>query len=165
MTPAVKLELSGRAETTPSSPAQIDSYIAQVFPELAEPVSLRVVSPKRTFWEKAFILHEENVRGGPSKPRLARHYYDLDALIRNDMYDNSLFEQIKQQRAVNYGYSWIDYEHLGPSDMNILPPDDHSYQSWARDYIQMKPMLFGEVEEFAVIVQRIRNFVESEFSK
>ena len=161
VTPAVKLELSGRAETTPSSPAQIDSYIAQVFPELAEPVSLRVVSPKRTFWEKAFILHEENVRGGPSKPRLARHYYDLDALIRNDMYDNSLFEQIKQQRAVNYGYSWIDYEHLGPSDMNILPPDDHSYQSWARDYIQMKPMLFGEVEEFAVIVQRIRNFVES----
>ena len=103
MTPAVKLELSGRAETTPSSPAQIDSYIAQVFPELAAHVSLQVVSPKRTFWEKAFILHEENVRGGPSKPRLARHYYDLDALIRNDMYDGSLFEQIKQQRAVNYG--------------------------------------------------------------
>lgn len=163
--PAVKLELSGRAQTTPSSPARIDSYIAQVFPELAEPVSQQVVSPKRTFWEKAFILHEENVRGGPSKPRLARHYYDLDAQIRSDMYDNSLFEQIKQQRAINYGYSWINYEHLSPADMNILPPDDRSYQSWARDYIQMKPMLFGEVEEFVVIIQRIRNFVELEFKK
>ncbi len=81
------------------------------------------------------------------------------------MYDGSLFEQIKQQRAVNYGYSWIDYEHLSPSDMNILPPDDHSYQAWVRDYVQMKPMLFGEVEEFTVIVQRIRDFVESEFGK
>lgn len=165
VTPAVKLELSGRAETTPSSPAEIESYIAHVFPELAAPVSLQVVSPKRTFWEKAFILHEENVRGGPSKPRLARHYYDLDALIKNGMFDGSLFEQIKQQRAVNYGYSWIDYDHLSPSDMHILPPDDHSYQSWARDYAQMKPMLFGDTEEFSTIVKRIRDFVESEFRK
>lgn len=163
--PAVKLELNGRAETTPSSPAEIESYIAHVFPELAAPVSLQVVSPKRTFWEKAFILHEENVRGGPSKPRLARHYYDLDALIKNGMFDGSLFEQIKQQRAVNYGYSWIDYDHLSPSDMHILPPDDHSYQSWARDYAQMKPMLFSNTEEFSTIVKRIRDFVESEFRK
>lgn len=163
--PAVKLELSGRAETTPSSPAEIDSYIAQTFPELAEPVTLQVVSPKRTLWEKAFILHEENARGGPSKPRLARHYYDLDALIGRDLYDESLFDPIKRQRAVNYGYSWIDYEHLELSDMSILPPDDHSYQAWARDYALMKPMLFGEVEEFSSIMQRLRNFAEQRFKK
>ncbi|PNC30364.1 hypothetical protein CXU17_05800 [Akkermansia muciniphila] len=59
----------------------------------------------------------------------------------------------------------INYEHLSPSDMHILPPAYHSYQSWARDYIQMKPMLFGEVEEFTVIVQRIRDFVEFKFKK
>lgn len=159
----VKLELSGRAQTEPSSPARIDSYLAHVFPELSRPVELLAVSPERTFWEKAFLLHEENVRGAPVRPRQARHYYDLDSLARHGMFDAGLFEPIKRQRALNYGYSWVDYESLEPFGMKVLPDDDIRYQAWAKDYELMKPMLFGEVEEFETIMQRLRHFIKLHF--
>lgn len=156
--PMVKLELSGRAESEPSTAAVVDSYLSKVFPELTEAVSLRAVSPSRTLWEKAFILHEENTRGLPSKPRLARHYYDLDALIRQGHFDASLFDSVRQLRALNYRRAWVNYDTLTLDKMCILPPDEKCYRAWERDYQEMRVMFFGEVEDFSSIIERIRQF-------
>jgi len=41
--------------------------------------------PRRTFWEKAMLLHEETFRPGDKARRkayMARHYYDLFRLIK-----------------------------------------------------------------------------------
>ena len=124
-------------------------------------MELEVVSPRRTLWEKSFILHEENLRGGPGRERLSRHYYDLDALMRSGAYDPTLFEAVKKQRAITYGYTWVDYEHLGIEGMLLLPPDADSYRKWEADYNRMKSMLYGEVDEFSTIVERIRTFLAS----
>lgn len=67
----VKIELSGRAQTEPSEARMVDSYIGEGFPEFSDSTEVRTISPFRTFWEKCFILHENNpvrMKDGISRP-------------------------------------------------------------------------------------------------
>jgi len=60
--------------------------VAQALPSVFSDAAfdVRTLAPRRTFWEKAFLLHEETRRPAdkPRRRRLARHYYDLWSLIR-----------------------------------------------------------------------------------
>ena len=102
---------------------EIQPYIADVFPEIVGRSSFPVhtVSARRTFWEKALLLHEETFRpvGKPVKLRLAHHYYDLWCLITKGVADEavedqSLFERIAAHRAIFFRWSWMDYSSLRP---------------------------------------------------
>ena len=57
----VKLEIGPLAAWTPSQPATITSYLAELHPQLfASPSTVvATAAPERTFWEKATILHQE----------------------------------------------------------------------------------------------------------
>jgi hypothetical protein len=88
-----------------------------VFPELLGPSSfpVRAVAARRTFWEKAMLLHEETYRptGKARKPRLARHYYDLWSLIgkgigEQAIGDPGLFERVAahHRRSSSGGPGW-----------------------------------------------------------
>ncbi len=83
--PMVRIELGARSDTEPTGTPNIEPHLSQALPDIFGPSAfpIRTVLPKRTFWEKAMLLHEENHRGGgvPHKLRLARHYYDLWCLI------------------------------------------------------------------------------------
>lgn len=134
-----------------------------VFPEFRNRVNVRAVVPQRTLWEKAFILHETNTRAAnepdtPIRERLARHYYDLDALISSGCYDESLFREVADKRALSYKYKWVDYGSLTPASMNIIPLSDARFQEWERDYNNMAPMLRHNPEPFRDILQRISLF-------
>ncbi len=86
MRSTVKIELGARSDVVPFETPGIRPYVAEAFPELpgSESFAIRAVSPRRTFWEKAMLLHEETYRpeGKPRKIRLARHYYDLWCLSK-----------------------------------------------------------------------------------
>ena len=62
----IRLETGALAAWTPTTVAHISPYIAEEFPEaFAQPeTSVLTVSPERTFWEKATILHKEAFRLG-----------------------------------------------------------------------------------------------------
>lgn len=81
---AVKLEIGPLAAWTPSQPATITSYLAELHPQLfASPSTVvATAAPERTFWEKATVLHQEaNRPEGKAMPRrYARHYYDMHKL-------------------------------------------------------------------------------------
>jgi len=69
--------------------------------------AVQAVAPRRTFWEKAMLLHEETYRSAdkPRKARLARHYYDLWCLIKREVADDAandfgLFDRVAAHRAV-----------------------------------------------------------------
>ncbi|MBT4642482.1 MAG: nucleotidyl transferase AbiEii/AbiGii toxin family protein [Deltaproteobacteria bacterium] len=79
---SVKIETGARSDTEPIETIKITPYINDAFPNLLpdSAVEVRAVLPKRTFWEKAMLLHEETFRPGgrgAQKEYLARHYYDL----------------------------------------------------------------------------------------
>ena len=100
---AVKIEMGARSDTDPAESIDIRPYISDAFPDLlSEPgARVRAVMPRRTFWEKAMLLHEETFRP-EAKQRgvaMARHYYDLYRLILAGIGDESardldLFDRI-----------------------------------------------------------------------
>ena len=78
---SIKLEIGPLAAWSPSEETTIVPYAASVMPDVSGTLStkVRTVSPQRTFWEKATIVHQEAMR--PEEKRMprrySRHYYDL----------------------------------------------------------------------------------------
>lgn len=168
--PAVKIELGARSDTEPRESPDIQPYLAEVFPQVLGPSAFRVraVAARRTFWEKAMLLHEETYRprDKPRKPRLARHYYDLWCLIRKGvgaqaLADPGLFERIAVHRAIFFRWSWMDYTTLRRGSLRLVPPDDR-LPEWRQDYRTMQAeMFFGEVPTFEEILRVVKEFEES----
>jgi len=163
----VKIELGARSDTEPTLEIDIHPDLTNAFPDLfAYPhFSVRTVSPERTFWEKAMLLHEETFRppGKIRKARMARHYYDLYRLIvagigRKAVADLELFARIAAHRQVYFRYTWVDYGTLRPGRLKLVPPDEQ-LTVWRSDYTAMKDeMFFGTHPVFEDLMETIREF-------
>lgn len=164
---AVKIEMGARSDTEPSEEIEIRSYIGEVFPELfaGSRVEVRAVLPKRTFWEKAMLLHEETFRPADKKRKehLARHYYDLYRLIEAGIADEAaadrvLFDHVASHREVFFRQNWVDYSTLTPGQLRLLPTEAQ-LSDWRSDYNSMqKEMFFGEAPGFDVVLEKVRGF-------
>ncbi len=164
---AVKIEMGARSDTDPAESIDIRPYISDAFPELlSEPEArVRAVMPRRTFWEKAMLLHEETFR--PEAKRrgvaMARHYYDLYRLILAGIGDESaqdldLFERVAAHRQVFFRYTWVDYATLNPGQLRLLPAEADR-PDWQADYEGMRQeMFYGDVPTFEEILSVVGEF-------
>ena len=160
----VKIELSGRADGWPMEERTIRPYVAEAFPEqTGDPrLALSCVRPERTFWEKAALVHEQNIRPGerPLAPRQARHLYDLGRLWDREVYSadgfQSLFEGVKAHRRTYFDYKWVDYGSLTVRTLSLVPPEDR-LEAWRGDYGAMKAMFIQEEPAFEEILDRLRS--------
>jgi hypothetical protein len=169
----VKIELRARSDTEPCEAPRIQSYLSEAFPQIVgvDPFPVRAVAPRRTFWEKAMLLHEETFRPAdkPRKMRLARHYYDLWCLIKKGVAaqavaDVGLFKRVAAHREVFFRWSWVDYGTLRPGAFRLVPTSEQ-VAPWRQDYQTMKTeMFFGEVPKFDEILSVVRAF-EKEFNE
>lgn len=91
--PGVLMELGTRGGALPQRRLAIQSLITEhaesiglpVDFEEAEPVSILVLEPVRTLVDKLVLLHHAATEGDDvRKAAIARHYYDVDRLLRND---------------------------------------------------------------------------------
>ncbi len=163
----VKVELSGRADGWPMAERVIRPYIAEAFPrETGDPaLLLSCVRPERTFWEKAALVHEQNVRPGDRAlaPRQARHLADLVRLWSAGVSSAdgfaTLFEGVKHHRRTYFDYKWVDYDMLGAGDLKIVPPDSRLAE-WRADYEAMRAMFFGKPTAFDEMVAELRAIEE-----
>jgi len=161
--PRVKIEFSAKAEGTPDQAATIQPFVAKKFPKaFTNPaVNLRVISPTRTFWEKAFIIHEENTAPASrnQKPRLARHYYDLFRLIQSGHAntDIELFNQVRRHRQVYYRQTWVDYKNITAQELKITPTTPGMLKSWENDYRLMGTMIYGDYPTLEEVIETITN--------
>lgn len=165
--PVVKIELGARSDIDPADVPQIEPYLAQTFPELLgdSRFSVRTLAARRTFWEKAMLLHEETYR--PAEKRrgrfLSRHYYDLWSMIRQGVAeqalgDDGLFERIAAHREVFFRYNWMDYTTLRSGTLRLLPPQEQR-AAWEQDYATMREvMFFGETPDFNEILKVVGQF-------
>ena len=170
----VKIEMGARSDTEPTETIEIRPYISEALPSLftRPTVKVRAVIPKRTFWEKAMLLHEETFRPagrGRHKEYMARHYYDLYRLIEAGVADKAaadleLFSRIAGHREVYFRYSWFDYTTLAPGQLRLLPTEEQM-PDWRSDYNNMQQeMFFGEAPGFDVIMDKVRAF-QDRFNK
>lgn len=171
--PVVKIELGGRADTEPVEMPVMQPYLANAFPELfsESTFTVRTVAARRTFWEKAMLLHEEKFRpvDRRRKARLSRHYYDLWCLIEKGIAqqaveDPGLFERVAEHRKVFYRQTWVDYRTLCRGHLDLIPSEEQLLE-WRQDYEAMRGvMFFEEPPTFDEILQNVRQF-QDEFNR
>ena len=165
--PVVKIELGARSDTEPSAEPRITPYVAEALPDLSGDCTfiVRAVAPERTFWEKVALLHEEGHRtsGAAPKARLARHYYDVWALIQAGVADRAvadfaLFARVAAHRVVFFRKSQEAQASLQPGRLRITPSSERR-AAWKQDYDAMREsMFFGEAPTFDDILAAVAEF-------
>lgn len=165
--PVVKIELGARSDTEPSAEPRITPYVAEALPDVGGDCTftVRAVAPERTFWEKVALLHEEAHRtsGAAPKARLARHYYDLWALIQSGVADRALadpdlFARVAAHRVVFFRKRQEAQASLRPGRLSMLPSSERR-SAWKQDYDAMREsMFFGDVPTFDNILTVVAEF-------
>jgi len=161
LNPQVVLELGTHAEFVPHDNFTIRSFAAEEFPNVVADGDVAVVAllAKRTFWEKATILHAEYHRP-PEKPlpdRYSRHYYDVAMMaqgqIRTEaLSDLDLLAQVVRHKETFYPSGWAHYDLARPGSLRLVPREER-LAALERDYRNMGVMIFGEPPPFGEITE------------
>jgi hypothetical protein len=162
---SVLIEFGGRNITEPNEKHKVQPDIAEHVPALDFPCAqVSVLSPARTFWEKATLMHVECQRGEfrPNSERLSRHWYDLAMLADlaigdNALADRGLLANVVKHKKVFYNASYASYDACLAGQIRLLP-DEAVISSLRVDYQRMVDagMFIGEPPTFEAIVDRLR---------
>jgi hypothetical protein len=148
--PNIKIEFAPRAANQPSESVQIRPYLANLTGvSLKNPhISLKALSIRRTFWEKATILHAEAHRApdSPVPSRYSRHYADLIALAKHPvaigaLAERQLLEEVVKSKRLFFHSAWSRYDLATPGTFKLLPSERH-LSELADDYRKMRDMYF-----------------------
>ncbi len=160
--PEVKIELGGRNDDWPVEDRAVSAYVAEELSQvLPSSVMVRVLAARRTFWEKATILHAEYHRP-PDKvlgERLSRHYSDLAQMADTEvevqaLADLPLLARVRQHKAAFYPARWASYETAQPGHLHLIPRPERMAGLRA-DYRGMSAMFFGTVLSFESMMEKI----------
>ena len=169
--PEILLEIGPLASWLPSDSFEISSFAAQEFPQVFEKTKCTVntIVAKRTFWEKATILHHEANRPEESDmpTRYSRHYYDLAMMAQNEVKEEALADLELLKNVVDfkqkfYPRTWAKYEEAIPGTLKLLPPE-FRLDSLEKDYKAMGNMIFDKYISFEEIIDSLRD-LESEIN-
>ena len=165
ISPSIKLEVSARSLMEPAEERDIQSIVGSYFPELSfsdSPVSINTVIPKRTFLEKAFLIHEEFQRNPDDmrSERMSRHLYDLEKMMDTEhgleaLKDKDLYKSIIQHRSIFTKLKEVDYTTHLPESIDFVPPDS-VLKDYKKDYQRMREsMIYGDSLSFEDLINRI----------
>ncbi len=163
--PEILLEIGPLASWLPSDSFEISSFAAQKFPQVFSKTKCTVntIVAKRTFWEKATILHHEANRPeeSPMPTRYSRHYYDLAMMVQSEVKNEALADLNLLQNVVDfkqkfYPRTWAKYEEAVPGTLKLLPPE-FRLDSLEKDYKAMQNMIFDKYISFEEIINILEN--------
>lgn len=166
----VLIEVSGRSMSEPREKVNINSVISSTYPTASfaeENFQVNAVSAKRTFLEKAFLLHEEFCKpeGAIRADRMSRHLYDLEKLAdtqiaKDALDDTKLYRDIIDHRRKFIGLKDFDYSTLLPATISFVPPIDVIVK-WKEDYEKMQSsMIYGASLPFDELIEGITKLNE-----
>lgn len=129
---SVLIEFGGRNITEPNAEHNVEPDIAQYLTDLTFPCStVRVLSPARTFWEKATLMHVECQRNElrTGAERLSRHWYDLAMLANRDhgqtaIQDRALLEDVVKYKKAFYNAGYANYDACLIGQLRLIPKDE-----------------------------------------
>ncbi|HLF94332.1 MAG TPA: nucleotidyl transferase AbiEii/AbiGii toxin family protein [Planctomycetota bacterium] len=161
--PSVSLELGTHAEPIPREPVPVRPYAAEAFPQLfAEPsCPVLTVVARRTFWEKATILHAEYHRPLEKRmlPRYSRHYVDVALMARSPvkaeaLADLALLQSVVTHKDRFYPAGWARYPEARKGTFRMVPRDERLLEL-RRDHQAMQPMFFGDPPLFDDVLREL----------
>jgi hypothetical protein len=166
----VKVEVGVRSLKIPYTQAVVQSLLHELYPNPAYaeiPFLVTAVEPRKTFLEKAMLLHEQFNRPNIiniKTERMSRHLYDLVNLMdtafgRDALADHDLYNYLVQHRQWYSRISWVNYQSLGHSTLSFLPPPAvlemyrEDYEAMQEKMIYEKAMPFDDVIHQLKILQ------------
>ena len=160
--PIVLIETGTKSEHLPMEEIEVHSLLEDAIVEIHSKAVVKVLSPKRTFWEKVTLLHAENNinRVERVKERLSRHLYDIVMLGRNSigaeaMKDLALLNTVAKHKAFYYRSNAAKYNEAKIGTLKIVPKGE-ILEAFRVDYEKMRSMFSGEIIEFDVIVEELQ---------
>ena len=169
----VFLEFGGRNVIDPNELHEIVPDIAAQNNDLDYPrATVTVLSPARTFWEKATLIHVEchRRRLTHSPERISRHWFDLACLAhhvasRAALSDRDLFEDVVRHKAVFFNASYANYDHCLDGRLRLVPDEDQ-FAGLKTDYESMRTagIVRDDAPEFGALIESIRH-VEIEVNR
>jgi hypothetical protein len=166
----IRLEIGPLAAWSPSSTKEIQAYVFEEFPNLDENamISISTVEAKRTFWEKAVILHREANRNKITGYRYSRHYYDLykmsESSVKEEAFnDMQLLKDVVHFNMKFYPVGNAKFEEATPSTFRIVPSKEQ-VDLLKKDYVDMGEMFFEEPVTFEEVVEGL-NHLEQEINQ
>lgn len=156
----VLIEFGGCNSIRPNNMHSIKTLLSEEANDLILPVAqVKVLSPTRTFWEKATLIHVECHRGRLNNrtARLSRHWYDLAKLSQSwveetAISDRILLEDVILHKKAFFNASYANYDLCLDGQFRLVPNDDEIANLKA-DYVEMqnagmfsqKPQSFDEL--------------------
>lgn len=171
--PSVLIEFGGRNATLPRETVEIVPDVAEHVPGLAFPSArVAVLSPMRTFWEKATLIHVEchrpEIRVGAE--RLSRHWYDLARLAdheigRKAVSDTELLRDVLSIKETFFRSGHSHYARCLDGGLKLIP-QPQLLEALREDYRAMLSvqMFYGETLPFDRIVERLAD-LEQEINR
>ena len=161
----VLLEFGGRNVIDPNERRAIVPDIAALTPDLHYPAAtVTVLSPARTFWEKATLIHVEcHRRRLADRPdRLSRHWFDLTCLAAHDvgrtaLCDRALLADVVRHKKVFFHSGNANYDQCLDGRLRLVPDADQ-LPALQADYDAMRHarILGDDAPGFDVMIERIR---------
>ncbi len=162
---SILIELGGRNVIDPNERHTVTPDISALVTNLDLPSGeVVVLSPERTFWEKATLIHVACNRKEfkANAHRLSRHWYDLRMLAEHAsgmsaINNRALFEDVVRHKQVFFNASYANYEACLANELRLIPGDD-TIAELRTDYEKMLDagMMYGESPSFDNIIAGIR---------
>jgi len=164
--PTVKIEAGAKSALDPHRSAMIQPYVADDMPTAnLEVAGVVTIDAERTFWDKVVILHGlrrwHDRRGALRQQghRVSRHYYDIYQLIQSAVgqgtaADHALALDCARHARMFFNSTDLDLLNARPGTFAITPTP-LMVNALKRDYQAMRGMIFGEVPEFADVLNAV----------
>ena len=161
----VLLEFGGRNVIDPNERHEIVPDIAAITDGLDYPVAtVTVLSPARTFWEKATLIHVacHRRRLANRHDRLSRHWFDLACLTahpvgRDALADRALLEDVVRHKKVFFHAGNANYDRCLDGRLRLVPDDDQ-IPALQSDYDAMRAarIIGDNAPQFGALIEDIR---------
>ena len=162
---SVLIEFGGRNITEPNTEHHVRPYIAEYLTNLVLPMAdVTVLSPARTFWEKATLIHVECHRPElkADANRQSRHWCDLAVLADHDigrdaLANRNLLADVVKHKNVFFRDQHANYDACLSGKLRLVP-DDALLRVVDADLRAMIDggMFYGERPSFEKIIERLR---------
>jgi hypothetical protein len=157
----VFIEFGVRNSTEPCEKYPLKTYVADVITTdlgLPKPI-VNTLSPIRTFFEKATLIHVECHRDNikPTPDRFSRHWYDLYILNNSFVGEEALLhfeilQSVVEHKKAFWHYSFVSYDDCLSGQLRLIPSENY-LNGLEKDYKQMinagmfneTPPLFGDI--------------------
>ncbi|WP_439259079.1 nucleotidyl transferase AbiEii/AbiGii toxin family protein [Lonepinella sp. BR2930] len=169
---SILIELGGRNIIDPNEKHIVKPYILEDELNISLPeAKVIVLSPQRTFWEKATLIHVECHRGvKQNAERLSCHWYDLVKLYDKGIGKQALFNQellldVVNLKSIFFNSSYAHYDDCLDCKF-VLAPNDNHFLELEKDYNEMcnSGMIYDDKKyDFYSMMERIKE-IESEIN-